>query len=131
MSTALLDSFQLIVAGYLLYIAIKGNGQMYRFGNLSEADQAAVHKPLRILYAIGGVIALAEFGITSLKSSMFTIVSTEAGSSITQNFSISGFSFLTYDLLGIISTVLNICLILLLMGIFIWLYRKGPRDQKK
>ena len=130
MSTALLDSFQLIVAGYLLFIAIKGNGQMYRFGNLSEADQAAVHKPLRILYAIGGVIALAEFGISSLKSSMFTIVSTEAGSSITQNFSISGFSFLTYDLLGFISTVLNVCLILLLMGIFIWLYRKGPRDQK-
>ena len=62
MSTALLDSFQLIVAGYLLYIAFKGNGQMYRFGNLSEADQAAVHKPLRILYAIGALLHWQNLG---------------------------------------------------------------------
>ncbi|MEI3175452.1 MAG: hypothetical protein V8S96_02575 [Lachnospiraceae bacterium] len=42
MSTAFLDSFQLVIALYLFYIAFKGDGQMYRFGNLSEDQQAQV-----------------------------------------------------------------------------------------
>ena len=65
MSTAFLDSFQLVIALYLFYIAFKGDGQMYRFGNLSEDQQAQVKKPLRILYTICGIVALSEFGICS------------------------------------------------------------------
>ena len=36
MPTGILDSFQLIVGLYLYYVAIKGSGQMYRFGDMDE-----------------------------------------------------------------------------------------------
>ena len=49
-SAAALDSFQLIVALYLFYVAIKGSGTMYRFFDLPEEYQHKTRTPLRIIY---------------------------------------------------------------------------------
>ena len=38
MPTGILDSFQIVVALYLFYIAFKGSGQMYRFGDMDEDE---------------------------------------------------------------------------------------------
>ena len=47
MPTGILDSFQIVVALYLFYIAFKGSGQMYRFGDMDEVSprKAAVQEP--------------------------------------------------------------------------------------
>lgn len=47
----ILDSFQIVVALYLFYIAFKGSGQMYRFGDMDEETQQQIRTPLRLLYA--------------------------------------------------------------------------------
>lgn len=60
MPTGILDSFQIVVALYLFYIAFKGSGQMYRFGDMDEETQQQIRTPLRLLYAAGGLIALIE-----------------------------------------------------------------------
>lgn len=72
MPTGILDSFQIVVALYLFYIAFKGSGQMYRFGDMDEETQQQIRTPLRLLYAAGGLIALIEFGLCCLQNSMFT-----------------------------------------------------------
>ena len=51
MPTGILDSFQIVVALYLFYIAFKGSGQMYRFGDMDEETQQQIRTPLRLLYA--------------------------------------------------------------------------------
>lgn len=130
MSTAFLDSFQLIIAIYLFYVSIKGDGQLYHFGNLNDEQQARVHKPLRILYFIGGCIALAEFGVCSLQSNMFTRETVVSGAvTITQHFTLEAFPFITYELLTMISTILSTLLILLLFGIVFWLIRMGKGNE--
>ena len=68
MPTGILDSFQIVVALYLFYIAFKGSGQMYRFGDMDEETQQQIRTPLRLLYAAGGLIALIEFGLCCLPS---------------------------------------------------------------
>ena len=55
MPTGILDSFQIVVALYLFYIAFKGSGQMYRFGDMDEETQQQIRTPLRLLYAAGGL----------------------------------------------------------------------------
>lgn len=128
MSTAFLDSFQLVIALYLFYIAFKGDGQMYRFGNLSEEQQAQVKKPLRIMYTICGFVALSEFGVSSLMSQMFTKTTAESGAVVmTQNFTISGMPFITYSFLSILSSVLSILVFVILIGIVFWLLRKSKK----
>ena len=61
-SAAALDSFQLIVALYLFYVAIKGSGTMYRFFDLPEEYQHKTRTPLRIIYVVCGVLALLDAG---------------------------------------------------------------------
>ena len=132
MTTASLDSFQLIIGLYLLYVAIKGHGQMYRFGDLSDADQKRVRRPLRFLYLAAGLVAMGEFGICSLQNSMFTRSVLEDGSvSITQNFSVEALPFLTYGMLSVISSVMTILIIVLLVGGFAWLRALSRRNQEK
>ena len=63
MPTGILDSFQIVVALYLFYIAFKGSGQMYRFGDMDEETQQQIRTPLRLLYAAGGLIALIELSL--------------------------------------------------------------------
>lgn len=85
MNTAVsLDSFQLIVGLYLLFIAIRGSGTMYNFFDLKDEDRASIVRPLRITYAVCGVIALAEAGLcmwygnggSGLSERSFTVITT-------------------------------------------------------
>lgn len=124
MPTGILDSFQLIVAMYLFYIAIKGSGQLYRFGDMDDQTQAQIRKPLRILYAAGGLIALAEFGVCCLQNSMFTRTAEESGVVIIQNFTIDALPFLSYNLLSLLSSILTALLVGMLVFIVIWMRRK-------
>ena len=125
MPTGILDSFQIVVALYLFYVAGKGSGQMYRFGNMDEETQQQIRKPLRILYAVGGLIALIEFGLCCLQNSMFTRTADEVGVTIVQNFSIEALSFLSYDLLSILTSILTTLLVGLLIFIVAWMQRKS------
>ena len=68
MPTGILDSFQLIVGLYLYYVAIKGSGQMYRFGDMDEETERHIRRPLRIIYTVGGTLALIEFGLCALQN---------------------------------------------------------------
>ena len=124
MPTGILDSFQLIVALYLFYIAIKGSGQMYRFGDMDEEAQALVRKPLRICYTISGFIALADFGVCCLQNSMFTRTVEEEGVQIVQNFTIDALPFLSYGMLTVMSSVLIALLLGVLVFVVIWVRRK-------
>ena len=116
MPTGILDSFQIVVALYLFYIAFKGSGQMYRFGDMDEETQQQIRTPLRLLYAAGGLIALIEFGLCTAD---------ETGVTIVQNYSIDALPFLSYDLLSVLSAVLTALLVGLLVFIFIWMRRKS------
>ncbi len=129
MSTVYLDSFQLIVAVYLLYVAIKGNGQLYRFFDLSDRYRAFVRRPLRITYAFCGLISLADFGVSSLQSRMYTQSFVGEKVVITQNFKIDSLPFLTYDLLSLLSSVLTALLVVILIGIVVWLRALSKRDS--
>ena len=124
MPTSIMDSFQLIVALYLFYIAIKGTGQMYRFGDMDEEAQALVRKRLRICYTISGFIALADFGVCCLQSSMFTRTVGEDGVPIVQNFTIDALPFLSYKMLTTASSVLIALLLGMLVFIIVWVRRK-------
>ena len=121
MTTAHLDSFQLIVGLYLIYIAIKGSGQMYRFFDLSEYNQQRVKKPLRIIYGVCGTLALLDAGLCMLQNSMYTQTVTEAGTVITQNYSIDSLPFLSFDFLNIVTSLLTILIISGLLAVFVWL----------
>ena len=125
MPTAFLDSFQLIVAFYLFYVSIKGSGQMYRFFDISEEDQMRVRLPLRLIYAIAGIIALVESAVCMLQNQMFT------QTIIIQNFSIEVLPFLTYDMMSTISSALTLVIVLLLAGVVIWLRKLSHRNSKK
>lgn len=125
MPTGILDSFQIVVALYLFYVALKGSGQMYRFGDMDEATQLQIRTRLRILYALGGLIALAEFGVCCLQNNMFTRTADAAGVTIVQNYSIPSLPFLSYELLSVVSAVLTALLVGLLAFIFIWMRRKS------
>lgn len=131
MPTAFLDSFQLIVAFYLFYVSNKGSGQMYRFFDISEEDQMRVRLPLRLIYAIAGIIALVESAVCMLQNQMFTQTITENGVIIIQNFSIEVLPFLTYDMMSTISSALTLVIVLLLAGVVIWLRKLSHRNSKK
>ena len=125
---SLLDSFQLIVGLYLLYVAIKGNGQMYRFENVPQDRQPAVRRKLRIFYAAAAAVSLADFGVSYLMNTMFTVSAEDSERVITQNYTIKQFPFLTYDLLFTVSNVLSILLIAMLIFALIRLSRSGKRN---
>ncbi len=127
MSTALLDSFQLIVALYLLYVAIRGSGQMYRFVEESHPEYHIVRRRLRLIYLIGGIVAAADYGVNALQGQMFTRVAEDGGVRIVQNFTVEQLPFLSYDLLSVASTVLTTVLVILLMAVLFWLRRVQAR----
>ena len=127
MSMVSLDSFQLIIAIYLFYVAIKGSGTLYRFGDLPEEEQVKVVPKLRLLYFLGGMIALIESAVCMLQNSMFTITQTESESQIIQNFQLEACPGLTYQHLSTISMALSFSIVALLVGIFIWLRTKANK----
>ena len=125
MPTGILDSFQLIVGLYLYYVAIKGSGQMYRFGDMDEETERHIRRPLRIIYTVGGTLALIEFGLCALQNSMFTRTVDESGITITQNYSNDVLPFLSYNLLSILIFSLTVLLVGLLVFVFVWMRRKS------
>ncbi|MBQ1215597.1 MAG: hypothetical protein IIX88_04610 [Firmicutes bacterium] len=124
-----LDSFQLIIAIYLFYVAAKGSGTLYRFGDLPEEDQIKVKPKLRLIYFLCGLIALLETGVCMIQNSMFTLVQTESGSAeYIQNFQLEFFPALTYSTLNILSTALSGLIILILAITFLWLRSKAIKE---
>ena len=124
---SLLDSFQLIVGLYLLYVAVKGSGQMYRFENVPADRQAAVRRKLRIFYAATAAVSLADFGVSYLMNTMFTVSAEGTETVITQNYTIPNLPFLTYDLLFTVSNILVIILVAMLVFAVVRLLRNGSR----
>ena len=122
---SLLDSFQLIVGLYLLYVAVKGRGQMYRFENVPADRQESVRRKLRIFYAAAAAVSLADFGVSYLMNTMFTVSAEGAESVVTQNYTIPQLPFLTYDLLFKVSSILNVILIAMLLLAVVRLLRTG------
>ena len=61
-SAVTLDSFQLIVGIYLIYSACRGRGTLYNFFDIAQEEQEKVRKTLRMIYALCGILALAEVG---------------------------------------------------------------------
>ena len=117
-SAAALDSFQLIVALYLFYVAIKGSGTMYRFFDLPEEYQHKTRTPLRIIYVVCGVLALLDAALSMLRSSMFTVAAVDGASVVTQNYTIPA---LSYSFIEIAGSVLTGLIVAALCGVLIWL----------
>lgn len=128
MSAALLDSFQLIVALYLLYVAIRGSGQLYRFADVPEEQRPKIHRLLRRIYAAGGLAALADAGVNALQNSMFTRETVGGAVVVTQNYSIRALPFLSDRLLSVLSAVLTCTVVLLLLAAFLRLRRAGKKS---
>ena len=120
-SAAALDSFQLIVALYLFYVAIKGSGTMYRFFDLPEEYQHKTRTPLRIIYVVCGVLALLDAALSMLRSSMFTVAAVDDASVVTHNYTIPALPFLSYSFIEIASSVLTGLIVAALCGVLIWL----------
>ncbi len=130
-SSIFLDSFQLIIALYLFYIAIRGDGSMYRFNNLSDEQVEQIRTPLRIWYAVSGCFAAADFAFSALRTSMFTETAAADGTvSLTQRFTVDALPFLNdYNFLSRASTVCTVLLVISLFGMVIWLIRTGKKKQ--
>ena len=120
MPTAGLDAFQLLIAIYLFYVALKGSGTLYNFPEIPKTKQAAVHKNLRIIYTVGGFIALLDGVCAMLQNSMFTEKYTETGTEIIQNYTLGGLPFITYDLLSRICLVCTILMPVMLFGVIFY-----------
>jgi hypothetical protein len=131
MSTVFLDSFQLFVAVYLLYLAIKGKGKMYQFFDIPQSEQPRVQKLLRRTYLICGLLALLDAAVNMLQNTMFTQNILETGTTITQNFTVDSLPFIRYELLSTISTALTGLIILSLAGVFIYLRVLSNRGANK
>lgn len=102
MSTVSLDSFQLIVGLYLAYVSIKGSGTLYNFFDLSKADQKRVRIPLRLIYGLCSLIALAEAALCIWQGGR-------------------GYDVLSLQTVNTISSVMTALIILILVLTFIWL----------
>jgi len=101
-STVSLDSFQLIIGLYLLYVTIKGHGTMYNFFDIPEKTQAMVKPRLRLIYGICAVIALGEAGLCMWQGT-------------------AGQEVMSAATVSTISTVCTLIIVLCFAGILIWL----------
>lgn len=126
-SAAALDSFQLIVALYLFYLVIKGDGPMYRFFDLPNDIQCKAKRTLRIIYLICGFLALIDAGLCILCNSMFSVVTTGGEVVITQNYFVSALPFLSYSFIETASYILIGLIVAILCGAFIWLRTLNKR----
>lgn len=124
MPAASLDAFQVLIAFYLFYTAIKGSGTLYNFPGIPKKKAEAVHRNLRIIYTAAGFISLLDGAVSMLENSMFTVNYTEEGAEIVQNYTIGALPFITYDLLRSISFGCIIAILILLAGLFIYVRKQ-------
>ena len=120
---AFYDFFQLFVALFLMYAAIKGKGNLYPTEGLLEDYLPKIHRVLRRVYAIGGVAALFAFGLCMLRRAMFTTLYNTDGTvaGIAQKFQLEFAPFVTYRFLTIANVVMAVILVAGLMVPFVWL----------
>ena len=130
MGTGFIDSFQLIIGIYLLYMAVKGENLENRLSGTPDKNEVKEPAALRVLYIVGAVFALSDFGICMLRNKMFTVEAAQEGVSITQNFTIDALPFLTYDLMNTVSRVLSLLALAVLIGSAIWLFILSSRHEK-
>ena len=130
MGTGFIDSFQLIIGIYLLYMGVKGENLENRLSGTPDKNEVKGPAALRVLYIVGAVFALSDFGICMLRNKMFTVEAAQEGVSITQNFTIDALPFLTYDLMNTVSRVLSLLALAVLIGSAIWLFILSSRHEK-
>lgn len=131
MGSGFIDSFQLLIGVYLLYMGLKGENLENRMNGVPDKNEVKEPRALRGLYIAGGIFALADFAICCLRNWMFTVEQTEAGVSVTQMHTISSLPFLTYDLMNQVSRILSLLAIAVLVGSFIWLFILSSRHEKE
>ena len=130
MGTGFIDSFQLIIGIYLLYMGVKGENLENRLSGTPDKNEVKEPVALRVLYIVGAVFALSDFGICMLRNKMFTVEAAQEGVNITQNFTIDALPFLTYDLMNTVSRVLSLLALAVLIGSAIWLFILSSRHEK-
>ena len=130
MGTGFIDSFQLIIGIYLLYMGVKGENLGNRLSGTPDKNEVKEPAALRVLYIVGAVFALSDFGICMLRNKMFTVEAAQEGVNITQNFTIDALPFLTYDLMNTVSRVLSLLALAVLIGSAIWLFILSSRHEK-
>ncbi len=130
MGTGFIDSFQLIIGIYLLYMGVKGENLGNRLSGTPDKNEVKEPVALRVLYIVGAVFALSDFGICMLRNKMFTVEAAQEGVNITQNFTIDALPFLTYDLMNTVSRVLSLLALAVLIGSAVWLLILSSRYEK-
>ena len=130
MGTGFIDSFQLIIGIYLLYMGVKGENLENRLSGTPDKNEVKEPVALRVLYIVGAVFALSDFGICMLRNKMFTVEAAGEGVNITQNFTIDALPFLTYDLMNTVSRVLSLLALAVLIGSAVWLLILSSRHEK-
>ena len=130
MGTGFIDSFQLIIGIYLLYMGVKGENLGNRLSGTPDKNEVKEPVALRVLYIVGAVFALSDFGICMLRNKMFTVEAAQEGVNITQNFTIDALPFLTYDLMNTVSRVLSLLALAVLIGSAVWLLILSSRHEK-
>ena len=130
MGTGFIDSFQLIIGIYLLYMGGKGENLGNRLSGTPDKNEVKEPVALRVLYIVGAVFALSDFGICMLRNKMFTVEAAQEGVNITQNFTIDALPFLTYDLMNTVSRVLSLLALAVLIGSAVWLLILSSRYEK-
>ena len=130
MGTGFIDSFQLIIGIYLLYMGVKGENLGNRLSGTPDKNEVKEPVALRVLYIVGAVFALSDFGICMLRNKMFTVEAAGEGVTITQNFTIDALPFLTYDLMNTVSRVLSLLALAVLIGSAVWLLILSSRHEK-
>ena len=125
MNHSSLDAFQLLVAFYLFYIAIKGSGTLYNFPQIPKSKQEKTRQTLRKLYAACGFVALIDAAASILQNSMYTVDYTEDTVKITQNVTIEALPFINYNLLSNISLICTFLIVLLLVGVIIYIQKQN------
>ena len=130
MGTGFIDSFQLIIGIYLLYMGVKGENLGNRLSGTPDKNEVKEPVALRVLYIVGAVFALSDFGICMLRNKMFTVEAAQECVSITQNFTIDALPFLTYDLMNTVSRVLSLLALAVLIGSAVWLLILSSRYEK-
>lgn len=119
-----LDAFQLLIAVYLFYVAIKGSGTLYNFPTVPKKKQETVRQNLRKMYAAGGVISLLDGAASMLQNSMFSVEYTENGMEISQNYTIPALPFISYQFLSAFSFGCTVLFLLLLAGIVLYIRKQ-------
>ena len=130
MGTDFIDSFQLIIGIYLLYMGVRGENLENLLSGTPDKNEVKEPVALRVLYIVGAVFALSDFGICMLRNKMFTVEAAQEGVTITQNFTIDALPFLTYDLMNTVSRVLSLLALAVLIGSAVWLLILSSRHEK-